>query len=176
MKTLIIVIHPTIDTSVINKRWMEELNKFPEKFHIHQLYQVYPDEKIDILAEQKLIEQYDNIVFQFPFYWFSSPPLLKKWLDEVLTYGWAYGSKSGYKLSNKKIALAITAGIVEEDYTLEGTYKYTLEQLTSPFEVTFNYIKADYRSFYAYYGIESDSSPEWIEKSVAPYLEFLNKL
>ena len=25
------------------------------------------------------------------FWWYSSPPLLKLWFDEVLTFGWAYG-------------------------------------------------------------------------------------
>ncbi|MDF7639407.1 NAD(P)H-dependent oxidoreductase [Lactobacillus sp. ESL0791] len=26
---------------------------------------------------------------QFPFYWYSCPPLLKKWEDDVLEHGWA---------------------------------------------------------------------------------------
>lgn len=176
MKTLIIVTHPDIKDSLINKRWIEELNKFPEKYHVHQLYQAYPDEKIDIEKEQQLVEKFDKIVFQFPLYWFNSPPLLKKWQDEVLTYGWAYGSKSGYKMGNKRVALAISAGIDEGAYSSKGVYKYTLEQLIAPFELTFNYVRADYRSFYAYYGIELNASKEWIEKSVQPYMDFLDSL
>lgn len=176
MKTLVIIIHPDMESSVINKRWVEELNKYPHKYYLHQLHQVYPDEKIDVLAEQKLIEQYDKIVFQFPLYWFSSPPLLKKWFDVVLTYGWAYGSKSGYKVGGKKIALAMSVGIDEDEYEPTGKYKYTLEELTRHFELTFEYIKADYKMFFAYYGIERNSSREWIEKSVAPYTDFLSKL
>ncbi|MDR2284155.1 MAG: NAD(P)H-dependent oxidoreductase [Sphingobacterium sp.] len=176
MKTLIIVTHPDIDNSAVNKRWIEELSKHPQKFDIHQLYKIYPDEKIDVLAEQNLLEQYQKIIFQFPFYWFSSPPLLKKWFDQVLTRGWAYGSKSGFRLGDKKIGLAITAGIDKEAYSAEGFYKYKLEELTTPFELTFNYIRADYRSFYAYYGIELNSTDEWIEKSITPYLNFLNQL
>jgi len=45
--------------------------------------------------------------------------LFKTCLDEVLIYDWAYGSHSGYKVSNKKIGLAITAGI-DEKYSVEG--------------------------------------------------------
>lgn len=176
MKTLVIVIHPNIENSVINKRWIVELDKYPEKYDIHQLHEVYPNEKIDVLKEQKLIEQYEKIVFQFPFYWFNCPPLFKKWLDEVLTYGWAYGSKSGYKVSEKKIALAISVGIDEHEYSPTGKYQYTLEQLTTPFELTFDYIKADYQPFFAYYGIELNSSSEWIEKSVPLYINFLESL
>jgi len=176
MKTLVIVVHPDVENSVINKRWIAELDRYADKFDVHQLYKAYPEEKIDVLAEQKLIEQYNKIVFQFPFYWFSAPPLLKKWFDEVLTYGWAYGSKSGYKVGDKKIGLAITAGIDADEYTPHGIYKYTLQELTAPFELTFNYIRADYRSFYAYYGIERNSTEEWIEKSVPPYVAFLDAL
>lgn len=176
MKTLVIVVHPQIEKSVINKRWIDELNKYPEKYTVHELYQAYPDEKIDILKEQKLIESYDKIVFQFPFYWFSSPPLLKKWFDEVVLYGWAYGSKSGYKVEGKKISLAITAGIDEKGYSASGKYKYTMKELTTPFELTFDYIKADYKEPFVFYGMEQDASEETIERSIPLYLEFIDGL
>lgn len=176
MKTLIIVTHPDIENSVVNKRWIEELSKYPDRYKIHQLYQTYPDEKMDVPAEQKLVEQYDKIVFQFPCYWFNSPYFLKKWIDEVLLHGWAYGSKSGYRLKGKKIALAISLGVDEDELSSTGIYKYRLEELTRPFELTFDYVKADYQPFFAYYGIEYNSCDEWIEKSVPLYLEFLDKL
>jgi len=176
MKTLIIVIHPKMETSSINKRWMEELNKFPEKYTVHELYKAYPDEILDIEKEQELIESYDKIIFQFPFYWFSSPPLLKKWLDEVLLYGWAYGSKSGFKVGGKKITLAISTGIDDEGFSASGKYKYTMKELLRPFELSFEYIKADYREPFIYYGLEQNPSQEWIERSVPLYLDFIDKL
>ena len=175
MRTLIIVTHPHIEDSLINKRWIEELEKFPEQYTVHQLYKVYPDEQIDVQAEQQLIEQHDHIVFQFPLYWFATTPLLKKWQDEVLTYGWAYGSKSGYKVGGKKVTLAVSAGIDEREYAHNEKYKYTLKELLRPFELTFEYIHADYRPFFAYYGIELNSTPEWIEQSVPLYLRFLEE-
>ena len=173
MRTLVILIHPNFEESIVNKLWIKALEQSPELYFIHNLHTAYPDGIIDVQKEQELIEAHDHIVFQFPFYWFNCPPLFKTWLDEVLTYGWAYGSQSGYKMSKKKIGLAITAGIEEKEYRVEGKYTYTLEQLLAPFEVTFNYIKADYQGFYAYYGIEKDSSIETIKNSVAPYLQFI---
>ncbi|MBW2962607.1 NAD(P)H-dependent oxidoreductase [Mesonia aestuariivivens] len=174
MKTLVILIHPDIENSVINKRWIEELEKYPDEFDIHQLYKVYPDEKINVLAEQRLMEKYNAIIFQFPLYWFSSPPLLKKWLDEVLTYGWAFGSKSGYKLENKKIALAISAGAIKDDYSIEGDYKHTLKEVLVPFELTFKYVKANYRPYFANYGSDSNTPSELIEESTRKYFFFVN--
>ncbi len=173
MKTLIVVIHPDLKNSRINKRWIEELQKHPEKYVVHDLHSVYPDGVIDIANEQQLIESFDSIVFQFPFYWFNCPPLFKKWLDDVLTYGWAYGSKSGYKVQGKKIGLAVTAGIDEEEYTASGKYKYTLKELTAPFEITFEYVKANYQPLFAYYGMEYHARPERIESSVQLYISYL---
>ena len=175
-KILVIVAHPDIENSVINQRWIAELNNNPNKFTVHNLYKTYPDGAIDVLKEQQLLESYETIIFQFPFYWFSCPPLLKKWIDETITYGWAYGSTSAYKMKDKKIALAISAGIDEQEYAASGKYKYTLAQLTTPFELTFEYVRADYKYFFAYYGIELNATPEWIEKSVTKYMDFVDTL
>ncbi|MBB6272454.1 putative NADPH-quinone reductase [Pedobacter cryoconitis] len=176
MKTLVIIIHPDLENSVINKRWIEELKKYPEKYSIRDLHSLYPDEKIDIQQEQQLIESHHKIIFQFPFYWFNCPPLFKKWLDEVLTYGWAYGSSSPYKLADKKIALSISIGINEEDYRESGKYKYTMKQLTAPFEITFDYVKADYRPFFAFYGAEHHIIAERVEESARDYISFIESL
>ncbi|MBO9617241.1 MAG: NAD(P)H-dependent oxidoreductase [Dyadobacter sp.] len=176
MKTLVIVIHPDIKHSVINSKWLAALNRYPNKYTVHQLHEAYPDEKLDVAAEQKLIEAHDKIVFQFPFYWFNCPSFFKKWLDEVMTYGWAYGSRSGYKMAGKKIALAMSLGVDEHEYSPSARYKYTVEELTRPFELSFEYVKADYRPFFAYYGIELNSTDAWIERSIPQYLDFLDAL
>ena len=176
MKTLVMIIHSALQNSAVNKRWIEELKKYPDEYEIHDLHSLYPDEKIDVKNEQLLVEAHDKIIFQFPFYWFNCPPLFKKWLDEVLTYGWAYGSRSGYKLADKKIALAITAGINEEEYQASGKYKYTMEQLTAPFELTFDYVKADYKPPFAFYGAEHHADAERIEKNTQDYISFIAHL
>ncbi|WP_342416384.1 NAD(P)H-dependent oxidoreductase [Paenibacillus sp. FSL R10-2782] len=187
MKTLVIVTHPSLETSVINKRWVEELKQYPEKYTVHELHQVYPDGNMDAEKEQQLIEAHGNLVLQFPIYWFNCPPLLKKWLDDVFAYGWAYGSNGGNKLKNRKVALAVSAGIRKEDYSEEGRYRYTLEHLLTPFETTFLYCNANYRSYFAFYGTEKkpgenepgkENEPiaNELEKSVQDYLRFVDNL
>ncbi|WP_143322524.1 NAD(P)H-dependent oxidoreductase [Clostridium sp. HBUAS56010] len=181
MKTLIIVTHPDIEHSMINKRWIEELSKYPDKFTIHELYKEYPHGNIDIKKEQELVESHDNLIFQFPLFNFSSPPLLKKWLDDVLVHGWAYGRERGDKLKGRKISLAVSAGIQKEDYQPDGKYYYTLEQILAPFKVLFQfYCHSDYRPFFVFYGAEKipgeeyASTTEEIEKSVKDYLNFIS--
>lgn len=175
MKTLIVVAHPDIENSVINQSWVKGLQQYPELYTVHELYQAYPNGKIDVAREQQLLEAHDNIILQFPIYWFSSPPLLKQWQDEVLTYGWAYGSESGYKMKGKNIALAVSAGIRLEDYAAQGRYQYSLAEVLRPFEITFNYIKSNYLSNFGFYGTESagEIAPETLMQSIQEYRDFI---
>ncbi len=79
-------------------------------------------------------------------------------------------------MEGKKIALAISAGIDEQEYRETGKYKYSMDQLTSPFEITFDYVKADYQKPFVFYGIEKESSTSWVEEGVTRYLRFLEQL
>lgn len=171
-KTLVIVAHPRINESVVNQRWVEELRKYPDQFTVHEIYKVYPNGVIDVAKEQSLIEEHGNLIFQFPVYWFNSPPLFKKWLDEVFTYGWAYGS-TGDKLKNKKIMLAVSAGIKSEDYSEIGRYQLPLNQALYPFELTALYVEADYQPIYAFYGTESNPTSDKVNESAVDYVQKL---
>lgn len=170
MKTLIVVIHPDINSSVVNKKWINEAVKYPDLFTVHDIYQTYKDGVIDVEKEQRLIEEHGNLILQFPLYWFNCPPLLKQWLDEVFTYGWAYGS-SGQKLKGRNFALAVSAGIKEEE--LSSRYNRTLNNILLPFEMTAKYVGAKYLPFYSFYGAEFEPSSERLESSAKGYIDFL---
>lgn len=174
MKTLVIIGHPDIESSVVNKKWIEEMKLHPDLFTIHELAKEYPDGVIDIEKEQSLIMSHGNLILQFPIHWFNSPHLLKKWLDDVFIDGWAFG-KSGNNLKDRKIALAVTAGSKSEDYDKEGRYKYHLEDVLVPFEITAKYCKADYQSFFAFYGTDFSTQEEIIQ-SAKDYVHFLKGL
>ena len=68
MKTLVILAHPNMQNSRINKKLKEELEKYPDEFEVHELYKEYPDWNIDIEKEQKLMEKYGRIILEFPIY------------------------------------------------------------------------------------------------------------
>jgi len=59
---------------------------------------------------------------------------------------------------------------------LGAKYRYTMEELTRPFALTFEYVRANYQPPFVYYGIELNTSSEWIERSVPLYLKFLDSL
>ena len=104
IKTVIIFAHPNLESgSIANKIIINQI-KDKTDIKIRNLYQLYPDFKIDVVAEQKALTEADIIVFQYPFHWYSLPGLLKEWLDKVFLYGFAYGS-GGNKLNGKEFLI-----------------------------------------------------------------------
>lgn len=168
MKTLVIVVHPNMEQSRVNKGFMDEIRKQSD-VKVHELYKEYPDEKIDIEREQQLLLDHDRIVLQFPFYWYSTPSLLKKWQDAVLTYGWAYGP-NGDKLNGKEFVLAVSTGGPEHSYQAGGYNNYTLSELLRPLQATSNLIGTAYLPPFTFNGAVVASEDE-IEKGAKAYVE-----
>ena len=172
-KTLVIVTHPNIEQSHVNKSWVEALKAHPDLYTVHEIYKLYPDGKIDVAAEQKLLESYDNIVLQFPMYWYSSPALLKQWQDDVLAYGWVYGSK-GNALKGKKLGVAVSVGSPAEVYTKTGSVGAEVPVILLPFKLMANFVQTEWQPPFLLFGALSQT-PETLKKSSEDYLAHLQK-
>lgn len=67
----------------------------------------------DIQAELDKLMGADLLVLNFPVYWFSTPAILKGWIDRVLVSGTCYGGKRFYDqggLSGKKALVGAALG------------------------------------------------------------------
>ena len=131
-KVLINFAHPARRRSIINSALRHSIEGL-EGVTINDLYANYPDFIIDPAREQRLCEEHDIIIFQHPFYWYSTPAIVKEWQDLVLQHGWAYGSK-GKALVGKYFLQAITGGGDNSTYQKDGYNQFTIEELTSPFQ------------------------------------------
>ncbi|WP_028544383.1 NAD(P)H-dependent oxidoreductase [Paenibacillus taiwanensis] len=174
MKTLVILTHPNLEVSRINQCWKEELQQYPDEITIHELYKEYPDWNIDVTREQHLLEAYNHVILQFPLYWYSYPPLLKKWFDDVFAYGWAYGSK-GDKLKGKKFGLAISIGDKKENYMPEGSVSFTVDEVIAPFKASTRHVGALALPYFAVFGASFQASHEDIDHSAKEYIKYILK-
>lgn len=131
---LVLYCHPAPHRSRVNQALRAAITGL-EGVTIHDLYETYPDATLNVEYEQELLLQHSTIVFQHPFYWYSTPPLLKEWQDIVLTWGWAYG-KDGNQLRGKRLMSAITTGGSGHAYQPDGHNRFTIPELLAPIAAT----------------------------------------
>lgn len=139
---LVLFAHPAIRKSRVNRRLVEAIQEV-EGVTVNDLYEAYPDLNIDIAREQELLSNHDVVVFQYPFFWYSTPAILKEWQDLVLEHGWAYGHE-GHALDGKNLLNAITTGGHESEYCETGANRFSMKQLLAPIEQTARLCGMDY--------------------------------
>jgi glutathione-regulated potassium-efflux system ancillary protein KefG len=172
-KILILFAHPRYEKSLNNKVLVAHIME-KDNITFHDLYEEYPDFNIDTEKEKELLTQHDVIVWQHPFYWYSSPPLLKQWIDIVLEFGWAYGP-GGTKLQGKYIFNTITTGGQRSAYSREGYNRFTVKELLVPFEQTAVLCKMTYLPPFALHGTHRMTREEAL-RTADQYKFLLNTL
>ena len=105
------------------------------KVLVRDLYALYPDYLIDVAAEQALLVSAKLVVWQHPIQWYSMPPLMKMWVDEVLAFGWAYGP-GGTALRGKDLWLVTTTGGPQDSYHPNRYNRYFFDAFLPPYEQT----------------------------------------
>lgn len=126
--------HPHWRDSHLNRRMLAAAREVPG-VDVNDLYSTYPDFAIDVAAEQERLARADLLVLVHPIQWYSMPPLQKLWLDDVLTYDWAYGS-SGTALQGKDFWLAASTGGPESSYHPQSYNRYFFDAFLPPYEQT----------------------------------------
>lgn len=131
-----ILAHPNIGESIGNKIISTTFNK-EDNTEVRHLNLIYPDTKIDIKAEQDAILTADTIIFQYPLFWYSTPAILKEWIDQVMQYGFAFGNDS--KLAGKKVIVSFTIGSSIKEYPNE-----VIEKIVFHIKGLTHYCKMEY--------------------------------
>lgn len=152
---LVIAAHPQLEQSRVTRQLMRAVARLatasaedadqntdpdaagraPPRLLLRDLYALYPDYFIDVPAEQALLLQARLVVWLHPVQWYSMPPLMKLWLDEVFTFGWAYGP-GGTALRGKDLWLAASTGGPARSYRPDGYNRYFFDAFLHPYEQT----------------------------------------
>lgn len=164
MKVLVLMAHPDLKTSQINRRWFDALRR-SDNIVVRDLTAVAgANMSFNIEEEQRLLLKHDRIVFQFPFYWFSAPAVLKAWMDQVLNLGFAYGP-GGDQLKGREFLMLVSTGGPTDSYRAGGYNKFTIDELLRPFQQMTDTTGMTYLSPYVFYGMVSATEAD-MEASV----------
>ena len=134
MKILVLHAHPRLSSSVVQRAMLRAIEGLDDVTLV-DLYAEYPDFAIDVAKEQQRLLHHDVIVLQHPFYWYSSPAIIKEWQDLVLENGWAYGP-GGTRLAGRFLMQAISTGGPEQVYHAQGRNRFEVTELLAPFNQT----------------------------------------
>ncbi|KIC07555.1 NADPH oxidoreductase [Leisingera sp. ANG-M1] len=171
MKILVLTAHPDLKRSRINRAWFNALTE-AEAVTARDLTAVGgPDMQFDTDAEQAMLLEHERIVFQFPFYWYSSPPVLKAWMDQVLSYGFAYGP-GGDKLKGRELLITVSTGGPADSYHAGGYNNFTVDELLRPFQQTAHLTGMTYLRPFVAHGMAL-ATEEQIDASVPEMLVHL---
>lgn len=140
---LLVTGHPYEQMSLANKLIIEDLKKKLPEMKEDNLAKLYPNYDIDVKAEQEKLLWADTIVIQVPLFWFSMPSLIMRWIEEVYTHGWAYGSE-GTALQGKNVIIGITAGTKNEVYE-SGNVGLTIKDFDQRFKTIFTFCGMNYK-------------------------------
>lgn len=118
MKTLVIVAHPEFSNSSTQHFLKEAVDPYDDvTFHVLK-------PPLNVAHEKELVQSHDRLIFQFPFYWYSAPAILKAWIDDVLTD----------QSPNKELGLVVTIAVREAAYQAGGEIGFTVSELLRPYE------------------------------------------
>jgi glutathione-regulated potassium-efflux system ancillary protein KefG len=170
-RILVLFAHPAPHKSWVNRRLLQAIAGL-EGVTVNDLYEHYPSFHIDVKREQALLLEHDVIVFQHPFYWYSSPAILKEWQDLVLEHGFAYGA-GGTALVGRRFLSAITTGGQQEAYGRTGANRFAMRELLAPFEQTARLCGMDYLPPFVVHGTHLLREPGQIEPYARDYRRLL---
>jgi len=135
-EVLVLSAHPHRELSRVNRKLAKAAAALgAEHVEVRDLYALYPDYLIDVETEQARLAQAKLIVWQHPIHWYAMPALMKLWVDEVLSFGWAYGP-GGEALQGKDLWLVTTTGGPQESYHPASYNRYFFDAFLPPYEQT----------------------------------------
>lgn len=151
MKTLVIASHPYPDQSVVIKALQQSAGSLAD-IEVRNLEALYGNDStaFDVAAEQAAVETAERIVFLFPIHWFNVTPMLKAYMNQVWTYGWAFGP-NGTALKGRELFVVVTAGATAFTYSAAGQVQSTIEDVLTPLKASALYVGMHYAQPLAFY-------------------------
>ena len=140
---LVVSGHTDLENSFANKIILNELKKHLPEAKFDMLSELYKNYVIDVKAEQEALLKHQEVIFQYPFYWYNMPAILKHWFDEVFTYQFAYGSQ-GDKLKGKDFIPSVTVGAPESEYHTLGEHHFKVYEFCKNLAQTAYYAQMKY--------------------------------
>ena len=141
MKTMVVISHPTIQTSSSQQFFLATL-KGEDFVTIRHLDEVWSEAKphfTRVIEEKALVESgAQRLILQFPMYWYQAPAVMKEWIDTVMSKSATFAKQI------KELGIVVTLGVKEEAFRAGGKEQFTISELLRPFQALANAMSWNY--------------------------------
>ena len=141
MKTMVVISHPTIQTSSSQQFFLATL-KGEEAVTVRQIDEVWSERKPHFTRETEekaLVESgAQRLILQFPMYWYQAPAVMKEWIDTVMSKSATFAKQI------KELGIVVTLGVKEEAFRAGGKEQFTISELLRPFQALANAMSWNY--------------------------------
>ena len=168
-KTLIIMSYPDVAQSS-SQQFLLAAIKGEEQIQIRHVESILAEQEskhFDKSLERACLQEADRIIFQFPFYWYQCPSVMKQWMDEVLTLNLSQKDKK------KELGIVVTVGAKRNRYTAGGSVGFGIEELLRPYQALANQLGWNYQTPFIIYQFQylSESKKQQLLVDYLYYLE-----
>ena len=171
MKTMVVISHPTIQTSSSQQFFLATL-KGEEAVTVRHLDEVWSEAKPHFTKsdeEKALVDSSaERLILQFPMYWYQAPSVMKEWIDTVM-------SKSApFTKQIKELGIVVTLGVKEEAFRAGGKEQFTLPELLRPFQALANAMGWTYLPIFEVHQFDYKTE-EAKQALLVEYLQYVTK-
>mgnify|MGYP000845939810 FL=1 len=171
MKTMVVISHPTIQTSSSQQFFLATL-KGEESVAVRHLDEVWSEAKPHFTKsdEEKALadSSAQRLILQFPMYWYQAPSVMKEWIDTVM-------SKSAlFAKQIKELGIVVTLGVKEEAFRAGGKEQFTISELLRPFQALANAMRWTYLPIFEVHQFDYKTE-EAKQALLVEYLQYVTK-
>jgi len=135
MTTALIAGHPDLEHSHLSAA-LVSVAAHLDGVDVRVLQQLAPTSTFDVEAEQRALTAADLVVLVYPTFWYSPPAILKAWMDQVFTRGWAYGTGAPGALAGKTLTVVTSTGGAEAAYRTGELHSFEYDTILAPLKAT----------------------------------------
>jgi putative NADPH-quinone reductase len=135
MTTALIVGHPDLESSRLSAALVRSARGLPD-VDVRILRDLPLTSPTLIAAEQRALAEADHVVLLYPTFWYSTPGVLKTWMDVVFSRGWAYGTGGSGALAGKTLTVVTTTGGGEAAYRPGELHSFEYDAILAPLKAT----------------------------------------
>ncbi|XJS10329.1 NAD(P)H-dependent oxidoreductase [Aerococcaceae bacterium WGS1372] len=159
VRTIVYTAHPDIATSSSQQFLVSSGKHITDVEYVDLQSEWNIHKKFNKEREIERLKQFDRIFFQFNFYWYQAPAILKLWMDSVFEDKQT-NPQFFNEFRGRELGIVVIAGVKEEHFQAGGREKRTLSELLSPYESFANYYQLKYLPIFSVHQFANKSELE----------------